>query len=149
MPRKSVLLAAGVVLATAVGAVLVLNSRRPQVGRAQFERITEGMTLDEVEAAVGAPAGEYRWQALLSRAPVDGAARTELEEAGVSVHEIVQAEQAPAATVTHRMWWGDTYTICVAFDGNGKVIGHSLWATDRGADGTLTWLRSWLGRLWS
>jgi hypothetical protein len=36
-----------------------LGKPRPDINRASFERIKKGMTLPEVEAIIGAPAGDY------------------------------------------------------------------------------------------
>jgi hypothetical protein len=36
-----------------------LGKPRPDINRANFERIKKGMTLREVEAIIGAPAGDY------------------------------------------------------------------------------------------
>jgi hypothetical protein len=147
-----VLILAGA-LAAAVGTVLILDSRRPQINRAQFGRIKEGMTLDQVEAVLGGPAGDYRWRALLARSPVDDRASTKLEEVGLSVHEIASAERAfPAHSggtgrISCRTWWGDVYVICVAFDGNGVTAGHSLWAVDPEPDVTPALFRNWPGRV--
>ncbi len=71
--RRSVIVA---IAALAVGAALTpLAFRRrhspavPPVSYEQYARIKRGMTLGEVEAAIGAPAGDYRTENVITLLP--------------------------------------------------------------------------------
>ncbi|HEX5271634.1 MAG TPA: hypothetical protein VFW33_14150 [Gemmataceae bacterium] len=89
---------------------------RARVTPAAYERIQAGMSREEVEAAVGVPAADYRHAA---HRP-GGRRYTEWsEEAG---DEVFGGETANRLT-----WEGNKYSIAVGFDEAGAVTWKTLW----------------------
>jgi hypothetical protein len=104
---------------------------------AAYERIAAGMSRDEVQSAIGLPAGDYRNAA---HQP-GGRAYTEWsEEAG-------QEDLGDAETPGRLTWEGNAYSITVGFDEAGFVQWKTLWKhvppTPRGP---VEKVLAWLGR---
>src|SRR4051794_7755578 len=106
MTKRRALVLGLAALAIAAAAWLFWPSRLPPIGPASFEQIKEGMTLQEVEALIGLPPGDYcteplgdgRW----SRAYAHPR-----EEKGISLAEIpanwrMRSNKSREATAE---WW--------------------------------------------
>jgi hypothetical protein len=107
----------------------------PRITHPAYERVKGGMNREEVQAAIGLPAGDYRDAA---HKP-GGRWYTEWsEEAG-------QEEFGDEGTSGRIAWEGNAYSIEVGFNGAGVVIWKTLWKhvppTPRGpVERVLAWL---------
>jgi hypothetical protein len=84
-----------------------LSQPHPRINRSSFTKIRPGMTLEEVEALLGAPAG--------SQSP-----RTELFNPEIYVADAKRS--LPAAAACRYEWWsGDCSLVVVQFGTDGKA----------------------------
>jgi hypothetical protein len=114
------LAAAGAVALSLLGLGWYLVLTAPshvKITPAAYERVAEGMGGEEVRAAIGLPAGDYR----------DGAHKpggrwfTEWSE------EAAQQEFGDGDTADRLAWEGNAYSIVVGFDEAGGVQWKTLW----------------------
>lgn len=107
----------------------------PDVGPAAYERVRAGMGREEVQAALGLPAGDYRDDA---HKP-GGRRYTELSE------QEAEEELGTGDAAGRLAWEGNAYSIVVGFDEAGLVRWKTLWRhvppTPRGpVEKALAWL---------
>jgi hypothetical protein len=130
------------ILAFLLPALLVARSWRSEpISPAGFRRIHLGMTPNEVETAIGMPAGNY-----YTRHPQYGSASgpfvEPLRELGIPLVDFTDAingqGEEPRERLIPRMWCGNTYCIWVAFDERGVAVGAFLLKTVSGRDSALT-----------
>ena len=124
--------------------VLVTFPRDNRFNEACFDRIRDGMTMAEVESAVGVPAGDYRPRRYTNPrhfVSISDPIGHVVKESGRSMNAVLQLEEeqmpdrirtgiagaAPApAKVTWRHWIATEWGIGVAFDENSLVIRREL-----------------------
>src|SRR5438105_600427 len=101
MTRRRLLVALGVALAVlvAVGAVWRLTRQEMHIDEAHCDRIRPGMRLDEVEAILGGPPGDYTVQAVP-----------------------IPHFRGPGGPEPPKCWSSDQGQICVDFDEQGAVV---------------------------
>jgi hypothetical protein len=105
-----------------LGASCLFLMIRPAAAVRAFDRINMGMTLREVEEAIGMPPGRYcSYEPLpLSMSPVGNY----LRETGLPAASLSDAGTIDKLTVKRWIW--DDHWIWAAFDENGKVVGYYL-----------------------
>jgi hypothetical protein len=107
-----------------------------RVTRAAFEKIEEGMTLAEVEAIMGGPAGSYlAWDCELhldGTPEIDG----EMWDRYLRLKEPRHDREEE--------WWGDEGRVFVFFDKGGRVVMKDFCPGTRGRLSPLEVLRVWL-----
>jgi hypothetical protein len=100
-----------------------------------YERVTEGMGREEVQAAIGFPAGDYR----------DGAHKPGGRRYTEWSEEAGEEEFGAGDTAGRLSWQGNAYSITAGFDEAGLVRWKTLWKhvppTPRGpVERALAWL---------
>jgi hypothetical protein len=131
--RKVLLAAAGVVpLVLALVGWYALKPPSPssRISVEGFERIQDGMRLEEVEEVIGLPPGDYR----------DGAA----EAAGGGPP--ARREPPEENTIRVYTWQGEERTIRVAVCSEAGVIGKGMQAHTPERRGPVEALKAWLRR---
>ena len=123
MARKKKLLWTGIAAGLTVALYFLVRPAAPghNFDRASFEKINKGMTLAEVEAILGAPAGDYTTRPTISECDV-----------GLGPGE--------------KEWVSDEGAISVWFDPDGRILFTSFSPVFLRTD--LTWLERlemWLG----
>jgi hypothetical protein len=88
----------------------------PRITKEHYERIAEGMTEKQVEAILGAPAGNYATGPVLSMRPP-------------------RVKRWTSPPITTKTWRGDWGWIEVGFDKEGSVCSKSLRAGSRLSQG--------------
>jgi hypothetical protein len=113
------LVSAGVVgLALAFGQFAVSADASPAwITPRAYEGVKEGMTRQDVQEAIGLPAGDYRDDA---HKP-GGRSYTEWSE------QAAEAEFGSGDTAGRQAWEGNAYSIVVGFDDAGAVSWKTLW----------------------
>jgi hypothetical protein len=96
-------------------AVRLLQSRRPEVTRPQYERIAVGMGLEEVEAILGRPTGDD------PEGPI-------IMFEGVP-ESFVDPDSFPPDQ--RRQWVGNEHAILIELDERGRVAGKYFGHVDR------------------
>jgi hypothetical protein len=91
----------------ALGALL-----QDRVTEESCNRVTNGMTLEEVEAIFGRPADHTL---------------TEPRAKGLHEHAMKHGFKTPC---TSRAWAGPHYTACTIFDADGRVVSHATVQND-------------------
>jgi hypothetical protein len=132
MKKLWVVLAAVTACLGLLGSLWVWIESEP-ISPAKYKNIRLGMSEVEVEAVVGLPAGDYHTFQL------DGSGCTNslpwaypVMENGIPCEELGKDSQETASKgTTVKNWWGDNYSISVAFDENGKTIQYNLFRVDR------------------
>jgi hypothetical protein len=106
-------------------------ARSARIGPAAYARVTDGMSRDEVQSAIGLPPGDYRDPA---HAPGGRCSTEWSEEAG-------QVDFVAGDTAGRLHWEGNAYGITAGFDEAGRVTWKTLWRhvppTPRGPLGRL------------
>jgi hypothetical protein len=115
------------VVATA-GAALAFLPRRPYFDEVWLDRIRESMTESEVEAFLSIPEDHYRPRVRRVHAANDFTVMLVKESGWFCLKD--RAGSVPSLSQEKprvRNWWVDNYLISVAFDRQGRVVGHALW----------------------
>jgi len=126
MRRKRLLLIVGYLTAMllATYGILRLTAPRPKLTLDNMEAIEHGMTLQEVEKILGAPAGNY----------------SSMRDAEAA--DLPQCYDKPG----DKIWVDDQMWLGVRFDETGKVTTYDYYRHRRNQDKTfLDHLRRWLG----
>jgi hypothetical protein len=89
-----------------------------------YERVRLGMTLAEVEAAIGAPPGWYAEPKL--GGITSGPFGEYIRESGVPSKSLLNPQYRESAGITVEQWIWDDYWIEVALDKDGKAVGYYL-----------------------
>ncbi len=120
MNRRIWLVLMGVGVGLAVLPILARAlSLRPGITRANYERIREGMTLQQVEGLLGGPSGNY------SRIPD--------KEAGLWAIDPDRPDLGRRFFIGREVWTGDALAVAVWFDDEGRVARKESYETlDRG-----------------
>jgi hypothetical protein len=136
--RQLLLLGVAAALLLAACLALWLAARPARVSRARFEAVRAGMTVEEVEAALGGPPGDYR------------TGEVKLDLSG-GQPEFDNAMLAPEVLLgerhfRHEWWQGDEGNAWVCFDEDRRVVTKEFTPGERVASTPLDRLRRWLGR---
>lgn len=123
MKRWRLALVVGMVLAISVAAAWLLRETATPLPVRAYSRVRLGMTLDEVENAIGCPAECYGIQLSMRVAKVERQTGLRYESLcdGPGRRFIADREQ-----LTVERWTWDEHCIWVAFDGGGRVVGAYL-----------------------
>jgi hypothetical protein len=117
---------------------------RPRgIGPASFRRIRSGMSLHEVEQAIGLPHGDYftRPESFDARAPYWGLR----EQGGEPVARLrTNTTRVGSKKVSVRSWRGNDYYIQVALDENDSAIAWSLHEAEEWS--VIERIRNWFGK---
>jgi hypothetical protein len=122
--RKWALL--GVVAVSLLTAAVCLLRPAPRFSQAYFDRLSVGMTQEEVEAVLG-PLGDYRAYRQADYPPPapttagEWKVRTDLPEYEL-LSMRVQRDENGAPILPERAWQGHTFYIRVAFGGSGRAV---------------------------
>jgi hypothetical protein len=98
---------------------LMLPRRGAGIAQANYERLREGMTLDEVQAILGDPAGDYT-----------GGQCEPLSRPLISISQSKNIRVIPRP-VTRRQWISDQGCICVGFTQGGQICRKAFLPVER------------------
>ena len=148
MRRWPRLLMAGMLVA-GVGLYPLLAPPPHRIDQAHLDRITAGMTPEQVEAVFGAPAGEYDWAESDPRglAALDVylvalqlEAMANMTESGSRVREFIQTGYLKPVT---RTWTSRHGTFVVLFNDQGLVASSAMSPEVRIVPPWQRWWRNW------
>src|SRR4051812_24185484 len=123
---KRKLIACVLIVVVTAAAVLWLCWPEEAIGPGSFRRIRAGMTLDDVEAIIGLPPGDYHSGphgpgGLMAR----GTIKYLREERGLPPQDIPESWNAAKPERRERCvksWWANDHAIYVAFDDDGTAV---------------------------
>jgi hypothetical protein len=125
MRKRARWIVAGViVLAAGSLLVLLLPLMNPPAHWTRFQQLRDGMTLAEVEAALGGPAGDY--------------------QTGRFSPYTYEVDLKNPAIATVRKWTGDYGAAWVGFDQNDRVVEFAHSKVTHGNEPFSNRLRQWL-----
>ena len=117
--------------------------RPHNIGPASFQRIRSGMSLHEVETAIGMPRGDYftRQEGFDPRNPY----WVLREQGGEPVDRLrTNTTKIGSKQVSVQYWRGNDYYIQVAFDGDDSAV---AWTLHEAAESSfIERIRSWIGK---
>jgi hypothetical protein len=145
--KRLLLWTGSLVVLTAAGLLgMVLLWPRSPINRANFEKIREGMTYQEVEAIFGGLAGNYSTGPLMLETSSNAGSTADSILGQLLILNLQRDDLKLRWTKADGLCWlSDSGLVLVHFDREGGVRAKDFWAVQRRSESLLDRLRRWLG----